>query len=140
MLVLRGRERWIRDGFDGSGNPRVIPTKGKSLVGMPEQMWTLGLNYDISPVLNLNLSAKHAGDRFYSFVNDEVAEGYTTVNAALKYDLTNFRKGTYLQLNISNLFDERYLHGTGYVNNNTATVLYQLGAPRTASLTLRTTF
>lgn len=122
------------------GTNKVIPTKGKSLVGMPDDMLTLGVSYDITPTLNLNLNAKHVGARYYSYVNDEVADAYTVVNAALKWDLERFRSGTYVQFNVSNLFDEQYLHGTGYVNTAATAVLYQLGAPRTASVTLRTKF
>lgn len=117
-----------------------LPTKGKALTGMPEWMWTFGLDYDITSALNLNLNAKYVGDRFYTYVNDEVAPHYTLWNATARYDLEMFREGTYVQLNVSNLFDEQYLHGTGYQNTNSSTVLYQLGSPRTVSLTLRTQF
>ncbi|OYW74506.1 MAG: hypothetical protein B7Z26_11415, partial [Asticcacaulis sp. 32-58-5] len=90
--------------------------------------------------LNLKLNAKYVGDRFYTYVNDEVAPKYTVWDATMRYDLSSFREGTYVQLNVHNLFDEQYLHGTGYQNTNASTVLYQLGAPRTASITLRTQF
>lgn len=122
------------------GTNRVIATKGKALTGMPKWMWTVGMNYAITSNLNLNLDGKYVGDRFYTYVNDEVADRYMVWNAALRYDLQQFRDGTYVQLNVSNLFDEQYLHGTGYQNTNASTVLYQLGAPRTASVTLRTQF
>lgn len=122
------------------GTDRVIATKGKALTGMPKWMWTVGMNYAITSNLNLNLDGKYVGDRFYTYVNDEVADRYMVWNAALRYDLQQFRDGTYVQLNVSNLFDEQYLHGTGYQNTNASTVLYQLGAPRTASVTLRTQF
>lgn len=122
------------------GTDRVIATKGKALTGMPKWMWTVGMDYAITSNLNLNLDGKYVGDRFYTYVNDEVAERYMVWNAALRYDLRQFRDGTYVQLNVSNLFDEQYLHGTGYQNTNASTVLYQLGAPRTASVTLRTQF
>jgi len=123
------------------GATRVIPTKGKALTGMPKWMWTVGMDFAITPSLNLNLDGKYVGDRFYTYVNDEVAPHYMVWNAALRYDLQQFRQGTYVQLNVSNLFDEQYLHGTGYQNSlASGTVLYQLGAPRTASLTLRTQF
>ncbi|WKL57933.1 TonB-dependent receptor [Asticcacaulis sp. ZE23SCel15] len=134
------------------GDQRLLPTKGKQLTGMPEWMWTFGMNYDITSNLNLNLNAKYVGDRYYTYVNDEIAPRYTLWNAAVRYDLEQFRQGTYVQLNVVNLFDEQYLHGTGYQNNakafvdneglnvNAGTVFYQLGAPRTVSLTLRTQF
>jgi iron complex outermembrane receptor protein len=155
-LVLNAGLTWTDTEMQGdipNGTTAVIPTKGKSLTGMPEWMWTVGMDFDITSNLNLNLNAKYVGDRFYSYVNDEVAPKYTVWNASMRYDLQQFRKGTYVQLNVQNLFDEKYLHGTGYVDNQkpyvnniganvagASAVLYQLGAPRTISATLRTQF
>lgn len=143
----------MQNDIPGATVGALLPTKGKQLTGMPKWMWTVGADFDITSDLNLKLDGKYVGDRFYSWINDEVAPHYFVWNAAMRYDLQKFREGTYVQLNVSNLFDEEYLHGTGYVDNqlpyknnlgNTvngaSAVLYQLGAPRTVSLTVRTKF
>lgn len=140
-------------GTTSTGAARFLPTTGKQLTGIPEWMFNFGLDYNITDRLNLNLNAKYVGDRYYTFVNDDIAPSYTVWNASLRYDLPWLKEGTYLQLNAVNLFDEKYLHGTNFQNNanelfdNTGTkvnpsnaVSYQLGAPRTVSLTLRTQF
>ncbi|MFT3996602.1 MAG: TonB-dependent receptor [Asticcacaulis sp.] len=135
-----------------NGVLRLLPTKGKALTGMPKWMMTFGVNFDPIENLSINLNAKYVGDRFYTYVNDEVAPHYTLWNASARYDLPFFKEGTYLQLNIVNLFDKEYLAGTGYQNAGItfidnaggtvsgSTVFYQQGAPRTVSLALRAKF
>ncbi|MFT4091656.1 MAG: TonB-dependent receptor [Asticcacaulis sp.] len=142
----------LPNGVSG-GVARYIPTAGKQLTGSPKWQWTVGLNYDITDALMLNLNGKYVGDRYYTFVNDEMAPHYTLWNASLRYDMPWLKQGTYMQLNVVNLFDKEYLSYSSSPQNNSvaftdntgsnvsaSTVYYQLGAPRTVSLTLRTQF
>ncbi|ADU12557.1 TonB-dependent receptor [Asticcacaulis excentricus CB 48] len=141
----------IPNGFR-NGVQRLLPTKGKALTGMPKWMWTAGVDFDPTDKLSINLNAKYVGDRFYTYVNDEVAPRYILWNASARYDLPFFKDGTYVQLNVVNLFDEQYLAGTGYQNTargltdnaggtvSASTIFYQQGAPRTVSIALRTKF
>ncbi|MFN3229267.1 MAG: TonB-dependent receptor [Asticcacaulis sp.] len=143
-------------GTDKVGDLLFIPTAGKSLVEVPEWMFTYGGTYTINDDLTLSLQGKYVGDRFVSDVNDAKSAAYSTWDATLRYDLDQFgfvKKGSFLQLNVINLFDEYYYGNLGTVNAtqqvNTAsgtrivaagTPNFNVGAPRTFMLTLRTKF
>ncbi|MNL73876.1 hypothetical protein D3C87_1994050 [compost metagenome] len=60
------------------------------------------------------------------------------VDLDVRYDLGFINDGMYVQVNVSNLFDEEYLGdiSTADTGNRTA----NLGAPRSAVATLRMTF
>lgn len=132
-----------------------IPTKGKELVETPE--WTFGLRafYD-TELFSLGAQAKYTGERWATDVNDEKTDAYTLVDldARLKFDRWGF-DGSYLQLNVRNVFDEEYLGnissrenalpvdiypGAGEFIRNGSAPSYSIGAPRTVMLTLRTIF
>lgn len=130
---------------------RYLPTAGKKLVEMPKWMWTVGMDYQITPALNLNLNGKYVGDRFTTDINDDVAPHYFVWNGSLRYDLPWFKEGTYVQLNAINLFDKEYLGSFSSQNNalpytdafgtKTGTFPFMnVGAPRTLVLSLRTKF
>lgn len=143
-------------GTDKVGDLLFIPTAGKSLVEVPEWMFTYGGTYTINDDLTLSLQGKYVGDRFVSDVNDAKSAAYSTWDATLRYDLDQFgfvKKGSFLQLNVINLFDEYYYGNLGTVNAtqqvNTAsgtrivaagTPNFNVGAPRTFMMTLRTKF
>ncbi|MBP2159539.1 MULTISPECIES: TonB-dependent receptor [Asticcacaulis] len=135
-----------------TGVGRYLMTKGKQLTEMPKWMATAGVNYQATSRLNVDVTAKYVGDRFTTDVNDEVAEGFVKVDAAVRYDLPFLKQGTYLQLNVVNLLDEQYLgsitsqnnafaytDNTGAVKNGTRPFI-NVGAPRTFVLSLRTAF
>jgi iron complex outermembrane receptor protein len=135
-----------------AGVGRYLMTKGKQLTEMPKWMGTAGVNYQATSRLNIDVTAKYVGDRFTTDVNDEVAEGFVKVDAAIRYDLPVLKQGTYLQLNVVNLLDEQYLgsitsqnNAFAYVDNTGATKtvsrpFINVGAPRTFVLSLRTAF
>ncbi|ESQ75086.1 TonB-dependent receptor [Asticcacaulis sp. AC402] len=139
-------------GTGTGGAIRYLPTAGKKLVEMPEWMWTVGLDYEITPSLLLNLNGKYVGDRFTTDINDDVAENYFVWNGSLRYDLPVLKEGTYLQLNVINLFDEQYLGSFSSQNNalpyadglgtpKSGTFPFMnVGAPRTFVLSLRAAF
>jgi iron complex outermembrane receptor protein len=125
----------------------VALTGGKRLVETPD--WTLAARgeYELGPV-TLGAQAKYVGDRFATDVNDQVAPAYTTVDLDLRWDLGRAwrNEGTYFQLNVINVLDEEYFGSIATqiaATPNTpgaGTVRYNLGAPRTVLLTLRTEF
>lgn len=132
-----------------------IPTSGKELVETPEWTFALRAYYD-TEWFSIGAQAKHVGERWSTDMNDELTEDYITVDldARLKLDNMGF-EGTFVQLNVRNLFDEDYLGnissrenaqavdiypGAGTVIRNGSAPNYSISAPRTVMLTLRTRF
>ncbi|KAK0340242.1 hypothetical protein LTR94_031337, partial [Friedmanniomyces endolithicus] len=77
--------------------------------------------------------------RMSNDINTEVAPDYTTFDLDVRYNLASLGAGgSYLQLNVINLLDEEYLGDIS--SSTTGTAQYQLGAPRTAMITLRASF
>ena len=129
-----------------------IPTKGKQLAETPKDMATLGISYDFASQLHFDLNGKYVGKRFTTDVNDDSVDAYTVWNGSVRYDLTGLKTGSYLQLNVINLFDSKYvgsissknnaknvMNGTTVVSSGAAPGLYA-AAPRTFVVSLRTAF
>ncbi|WP_162148395.1 TonB-dependent receptor [Asticcacaulis sp. YBE204] len=138
-------------GKSTTGVVRLLPTAGKQLVEMPKWMWTVGLDYQITSALAMNLSGKYVGDRFTTDINDDVAPHYFVWNGSLRYDLPFLKEGTYVQLNAINLFDQKYLGSFSSQNNALPYVdafgtksgtfpFMNVGAPQTFVLSLRAKF
>lgn len=125
--------------------PIFAATAGKELVETPD--WTLAtrVEYETGP-FTIGLQGKYVGDRWATDVNDQVAPSYTVFDLDLRWDFGQAlgNESTYLQLNVINLFDEDYF-GSFFSQVATSgpgagTVRYNLGAPRTWMLSLRTQF
>lgn len=137
--------------------PQFLATKGKTLVETPDWTYSARVDWNLTQDLSLGLQGKYVGERFATDVNDEIADDYIVADLDLRYDLTNTFgiRDAYVQLNVTNLFDEDYLGNISTGNNGLATVVnadprvplrggaartYSLGAPRTAQLTLGVKF
>ncbi len=95
-----------------------LPTKGKKLVETPDYTFALRAQWSPTDYLSFGLQGKHVGDRYVSDVNDDEVSGYEVFDFDARYDLPWFNdKGAYLQLNVTNLFDEDYLGNISTVNN-----------------------
>ena len=132
-----------------------IPTRGKELVETPD--WTFGLRaYYDTEWFALGAQAKYTGERWSTDMNDEQTDDYILVDldARVKLDNMGF-EGTWVQLNVRNVFDEEYLGsissrenattvnvypGAGTFNRAGSAPTYSIGAPRTFMLSLRTRF
>ena len=132
--------------------PQFLQTQGKKVVETPD--WTFSTRVDWDPTENFHvgLQAKYVGDRFATDVNDEVAPSYVVADLDVRYDLPNISiQGAYVQLNVTNLFDEDYLGNISQGNNGLAAVVssdprvplrgglartYSLGSPRTVQMTV----
>lgn len=122
-------------------------TAGKQLVETPK--WTVAgrLTYDIGK-FQLGVQGKFVGDRYITDVNDVKVPHYTVWDADIRYNLGGDGwKTSYLQLNITNLFDEGYYGNlAGTTTSGTVGALgysqpyAYLGAPRAAVLSLKTAF
>lgn len=154
----------IRDDIQtgvANGQPIFAPTSGKREAGSPTHMFGGRVQGMFGPV-ELGVQAKYTGPRYVydtnepvlGFVGGQTVElfdakvpGYTSVDldARLSLGLEN----TYLQLNVTNLFDKLYVGGFGgglnqVVNRNAAGAVtgygnppfVQIGAPRTVSASL----
>lgn len=139
------------------GATALLPTKGKELVETPEWTFSLRAYYD-TEWFSLGAQGKYVGDRWSTDVNDEQTDAYTVVDLDARLKLENFGwNNSYIQLNVTNLFDEEYL-GSISSQTNAQTIAdidpvtpgnqaragtaptYSISAPRTFMLTLRAAF
>ena len=148
----------------GGGLPRplFLPTAGKRVVETP--VWSFGYRAQVEfgPV-SAGLQMKYTGDRFATDLNDVRSQSYTTADFDARLDLDGFGiKNSYVQLNVTNIFDRFYFGNLGTQiagpnNNGLVTVPFTdlaanasipgggspnfgIGAPRTVSGTLRIAF
>lgn len=123
----------------------VLPTKDRNVVETPRWMHTARIDWEVTEGFSMGLQAKYVGERFTTDVNDEKVGAYTTVDLDARFDLegaTGLKK-SYLQVNMTNLLDERYpvniSSGTNAlaiadVNPDPTVTNSRAGAPRTFGL------
>ena len=138
----------------------TLPTKGKRVVETPK--WTLGYRAQVEfGPASAGLQVKYVSDRFATDLNDIKSEAYTTADFDARFDLEQFgAKNSWLQINVTNIFDRFYLANLGTqiagpANNGLVLVPglatgasipggsapnFSIGAPRTFSGTLRIGF
>jgi iron complex outermembrane receptor protein len=122
-------------------------TAGKQLVETPKYTVAGRLTYDVGK-FQLGLQGKFVGDRYITDVNDLKVPHYTVWDADIRYNLGGDGwKRSYLQLNVTNLFNEGYYGNlSGTTTSGTVGALgygqpyAYLGAPRAAVLSLKTAF
>ncbi|WP_296169531.1 TonB-dependent receptor [uncultured Brevundimonas sp.] len=142
----------------GERSPLIIPTKGKSVVETPEWQASLRGDWQVTSALSMGLQAKWVDERFTTDVNDEVVPSYTVVDFDARYDLTDTFgiKDAFVQVNVSNIFDEEYPinissgtnaltiadvnPGPGVNSRSGSPRTFGIGAPRTAMITIGTRF
>ncbi len=138
----------------------ALPTRGKSVV--EQAKWTFGYRAQVEfgPV-SAGLQMKYVGDRFATDLNDVRVPSYTTADFDARLDLDGFGiANSYLQLNVTNIFDRFYLANLGTQiagpNNNGLVLVpglaagaaipggsapnFSVAAPRTISGPLRIAF
>ena len=133
-------------GVAGQTANALLPTEGKTLTDVPK--FTIGgfVRYDTGRVF-LQSQLKYNGLRYATLTNDEKVPGYTTVDLAAGYNLPQEWTGRAkvgLSVNVSNLFDKRYLGAINYGRNAVAVngiaangPTYFQGAPRFTSVRIR---
>ena len=135
-----------------AAGPTILPTKGKELVETPKHQFGFRADYR-GRIFSAGIELKHVGDRFSTDVNDEVAPKYNVVNLNARYGLDDMGlPGSYFQLNVSNLFNEKYLGNISSQTNaqrlvasngavlNAAFPTYSVGAPMTVQGAFRLAF
>ena len=138
----------VISGETPAGVTIFAPTAGKREGGAP--IYTFGgrIQGQLGP-LELGVQAKRTGPRYVNDVNlpiiiggNEVfpakAPAYTLVDldARLPLEFIGLNDQTFLQFNITNLFDKRYVGGFGGTLLNNSAPFVQIGAPRAISGTL----
>jgi iron complex outermembrane receptor protein len=113
------------------------PTRGRMVAETPKWQFGGRAQYDIGP-FSFGIQAKNVGTRFATDVNDVKVKGYTVVDldARVGLDTIIHTKGTYLQLNLQNLFDKFYFGNLSTQINAGGNPNYAVGSPRTFSATL----
>jgi iron complex outermembrane receptor protein len=117
----------------------ILATKGKSLYETPQWQGGVRVTYDPAGPLRFGVQGKFVGDRWTNLVNTEKFPGYNLWDLDARFDLDWIKLNrSYLQLNVINLFDERWL---GDISPNlTGTALAQPGYRRTYTVTLHAEF
>lgn len=131
------------DYLDGA---TVVPTAGKHVVDSPRRLFASELIFREGR-WDARLAAKFTDRRFYSYLNDASVPAFWLLDAGIGYALpsASWLKASRLQLNVTNLLDERYfstLGSNGFRTRDTAGQHYTLlaGAPRQVFLSLELQF
>jgi iron complex outermembrane receptor protein len=117
----------------------ILPTKGKTVYEIPKHQGGARLQYDATEWLSLGAQAKWVGSRWTNLVNTEKFRGYELVDFDARVKLSPIGLDrTYLQFNVRNAFNKRYL---GDISPNlTGTAVAQPGYRRTFIATLHAEF
>lgn len=92
-------------------NVTTYSIKGNRLATAPKHSASLWTYYDVPGTdLSVGVGARYIGSYYYTTKNAAESDGATLYDAALNYKLY---KGTDLALNVSNLFDEQHVVGSG---------------------------
>ncbi len=126
-------------------------TKGKTVQDAPKQLLNASLSYNKAHFSG-SLGGRFVGERYFTYTNDLDRAGdgagkvasYFVSDASLRYDFgrVGALRGLEAQLNLNNLFDERYvatMGSNGYTASGDNQTLLT-GAPRQVFLTLSTRF
>ena len=113
----------------------LLPTKGKSLYETPTFQSGVRVQWDPIEFLTLGVQGKYIGERWTNLVNTEKTPAYDLWDVDVRFKLDRVgMKNTYVQFNMKNAFDKRFL---GDITTNlTGTALIQPGYRRTFLATL----
>lgn len=137
-LSLTGRitPQWQVIGAYAYQDAKIVKTTSAAAAGqtvalVPEHTFALWNRYDFTPMWGAGLGVIHQTDQFATVANTVTLPSYTRADAAIFFTLNPQWKA---QLNVENIFDERYF--TTADNNDNLT----FGAPRTFRLILTAKF
>ncbi len=118
-------------------------TRGKTVVNTPKDLLKTEVAYD-NGALFATLSTDYTGDRWYTYENvGGKVKASTISDLTLGYRLASL--GTTLQLNVTNLTDEKYIStigSNGFVNSDAAGTAQTIltGAPRQVFVSVKKNF
>lgn len=129
----------IQQNIAGTTLGSLLLTKGKELYEAPKYKGTMRVEYDVTEAFSLGVQAQWVGERWTNLTNTEKAPHYALLDLDARYKLDGFgMKRSYVQINVKNLSNEKYLGDLAV--NPSGTGLGQPGYPRTASITLHAAF
>lgn len=119
-----------------------LATAGKTLVETPE--WTMGTRAEFKALnnnLRAALQAKYVGKRFATDLNDQTTPAYTVVDldASYKFEAPGW-DWLRLKFNVNNLLDEEYYGNISSGTGGTNVGFFQIGSPRSFTLTAEARF
>ena len=128
----------------------LLPTSGKQLANVPENMFNLVFGYDDSRFYG-NIAGKYVGSFYGDLTNKEKIEGRTVfdLNAGIYLPVDKkVIKSAALRFSMLNVFDKEYLSSARTVAFNSApvnglgasTAYYNVGEERTAMVSLEANF
>ncbi len=124
-------------GFSATAGP--VPTRGKQLVETPELQFGGRAQLNLFEGFSTGVQFKYVDSRFSNDINTEETPDYTVWDMDARYRLGRFGfDDTFVQLNLQNLFNEKYLGNI--LSSTTGTGLFAVGAPFTAQLSLQHRF
>lgn len=124
----------------------TIDTKGKAATDAP--LWTVSgsATYDWNE-FTFGLQGNWVDKRYVTLINDLAVPSYVTFDANVRWRLDFITPGTYLQFNVTNLFQARYIGSLSDITdtNNASSPDYSYtyaaqGAPRAFQVMLRAAF
>lgn len=121
--------------------------KGKNVVGMPRNLANVQLGYDDGQIWG-NVLMQIQDRRYYTYTNDAYvpANDVFNLNLGYRFKSQNFwLRGLDTQINVSNLFDKRYVAtvgSNGFINSDPSGTFQtlQAAAPRMVFFTIRKHF
>lgn len=118
------------DAVNPSTGAVTLATAGKFVVETPK--WQYGGRAELNAdPFSVGLQVKHVGKRYATDINDLIAPGYTVTDLDVRFSLAKLGlPQTYLQANVTNLFDERYFSTLSTATTSASTTRYTFGAPR----------
>jgi iron complex outermembrane receptor protein len=131
-----------------SADTTVAPvlTAGKHVVDAPDTMFKSSLGYDDGSLFG-TFGGDYMSKRYYSYTNDASVSSRTLFNASAGYRFKaiSFVKESSVQLNVTNLTNERYIStigSNGFVNSDPTGIAQTLltGAPREFTVTFGAKF
>ena len=119
-------------------NPTAIDMTGRAPAHSPEYQYNVGFDYLFFEAWTFKANVEGKGSYYFSNRHNEKSDAYTLLNSSIEYTNGSFSASLWVR-NITD--EEYYVRGFGSFGNNPSkfyeTELYtQLGAPRTAGLTL----
>jgi catecholate siderophore receptor len=151
QVVLTGAQR--TEGFEAGISGRITPRwevaggyawqdaeitrttaaapAGREVPLVPDHTFSLWNKYEVTDRLGVGLGVIHQAKMFASISNTVTLPGFTRVDAAVFFDVTDHVRA---QVNVENLFDKRYFP-TSHGDNNILP-----GAPRNVRVSLAARF
>jgi iron complex outermembrane recepter protein len=130
----------------------TLPTSGAMFPDTPLWMYGASMQYSSGPFMAA-LSGKYTGKRYTTLVNDEFLDAFTVfdLNAGYRFDSGAFFKQPTVRLNMSNIFNTKYLLANSGSGSSITTTIntsapgggiptYYVSAPRFVSMTFSSDF